>query len=172
MEYIEIGKIVNTHGIKGEVKIYPYTDDLEAILKLKNIYIENSSLKTGSEKEKVRVRSIKLHKNMFIAMLENIDSIEKAEMLRDKYIYREIDREEELEEDEYYVKDLMGLNVCLENGEEFGIVKDVINTGANDIYVVSTKSYGEVLIPVIKQVVKKIDMHDKKIYISLMEGLI
>lgn len=172
MEYIEFGKIVNTHGIKGEVKIYPYTDNLEAILKLKSIYMDSSNSKDLSKKEIVRVKSIKIHKNMFIAMLENIDSMDKAEKLKDKYVYKEMEKAEDLEEDEYYVKDLIGLNVCLENGEDFGIVKDVVNLGASDIYTISTKDHGDVLIPAIKDVVKKIDMKNKKIYISLMEGLI
>lgn len=172
MKYIEFGKIVNTHGIKGEVKIYPYTDNLEAILKLKSIYLGNEISENESGKEMIKVKSIKIHKNMFIAMLENIDSMEKAEKLKDKYVFKELEKAEDLEEDEYYVKDLIGLNVYLEDGEEFGIVKDVMNTGANDIYTISTKSHGEVLIPAIKDVVKKIDIENKKIYISLMEGLI
>ncbi len=165
MEYTELGKIVNTHGIKGEVRIYPYTDDMKAALKLKKIYLDSS-------KEEVLVRSIKVHKNMFIASLDKIDSMEKAEKLKDKMIYKESAKAEDLEEDEYYVSDLIGLEVLLENGESFGIVKDIISTGANDVYTISTKEHGEVLIPAIKDVVKKIDIKEKKIYISLMEGLI
>jgi len=87
-------------------------------------------------------------------------------------IYKESTKAEDLEEDEYYVSDLIGLEVLLEDGKSFGIVKDIISTGANDVYTISTKEHGEVLIPAIKDVVKKIDIKEKKIYISLMEGLI
>lgn len=172
MEYIEFGKIVNTHGIKGEVKIYPYTDDLQDALKLKSLYIGDDVSDSHSKKEKIIIKSIKIHKNMFLAMLENIDSVEKAEKLKNKYVFREFDKAEELEEDEYYVKDLIGLNVYLESGEEFGVIKDVTNTGANDIYTIASKSHGDVLIPAIKDVVKEIDIKGKRICIHLMEGLI
>lgn len=172
MEYVEFGKIINTHGIKGEVKIYPYTSDFDLAIKLKKIYIGNSSLLETKDKEKINLKSIKVHKNMFIAMLENIDTMDKAEKLKNKYVFKEIDGAEKLEEGVYYVKDLIGLEVYLEDKKHFGILTDVITTGANDVYIVATKSHGDVLIPAITDVVKKIDLSSKKIYISLMEGLI
>ena len=163
MELIEFGKITSTHGIKGEVKIYPYTDDIDNILKLKKLYI--------SEKPYV-INSIKFHKNMLIVKLKKINTIEEAEVLKNSIVSRELDSYEVLEEDTYYIKDLIGLEVFLENGEEFGVLKDVFQTGANDVYVVETLEKKEVLLPAIKDVIKDIDISNKKMVVKLMEGLV
>lgn len=161
--YIDFGKITNTHGIRGEVKIYPYTDDVDNILNLKKIYIEGKGYK---------VSSIRFHKNMFITKLVGINTVEEAEAFRNKLVQREIDEAEELEEDTYYIKDLIGLDVYLEKGELFGKIKDVFPTGANDVYVVQTVNEKEVLIPAIKSVVKDVDLGSNKMIIELMEGLV
>ena len=163
MEYIEFGKIVNTHGIKGEIKIYPYTNDIDNILKLKKVYIDELEF---------NVQSIKLHKNMFIIKLVSIDSIEDAQKYMNKLVYRGLEQKEKLDNHEYYVRDLEGINVFLEDGCEFGILKEVFQTGANDVYNVVTKEYGEVLIPAIKSVVKSVDLKGRKMVIHFMEGLI
>ncbi len=161
--YIDFGKITSTHGIKGEIKIYPYTDDVDNILSLKKIYIEGKGYK---------VNSIRFHKNMFIAKLMGINTVEDAENFRNKLVQREIDENEELEEDTYYIKDLIGLEVYLEKGELFGKIKDVFQTGANDVYVIQTVDEKEVLIPAIKSVVKDVDIISNKMIIELMEGLV
>lgn len=163
MQYIEFGKITSTHGIKGEMKIYPYTDDIENILKLKKVYIDSNMYK---------VSSIKFHKNMFIAKLKEINTIEQAEKFRNKLVHRELDENEVLEEDTYYIKDLVDSKVFLEDGTEFGKLIDVFQTGANDVYIIKTIDNQEVLIPAIKDVVKDIDIKNKKITIELMEGLV
>lgn len=161
--YIDFGKITSTHGIRGEVKIYPYTDDVDNILSLKKIYIDDKEYK---------VNSIRFHKNMFIAKLMGINTVEQAETFRNKLVKREIDEDEELEEDTYYIKDLIGLDVYLENNELFGKIKDVFQTGANDVYVIETLDNKEVLIPAIKSVVKDVDIASGKMIIELMEGLV
>ena len=161
--YIDFGKITSTHGIRGEVKIYPYTDDVDNILSLKKIYIEDKGYK---------VSSIRFHKNMFIAKLMGVNTVEDAETFRNKLVQREIDENEELEEDTYYIKDLIGLDVYLESNELFGKIKDVFQTGANDVYVIRTIDEKEVLIPAIKSVVKDVDINSNKMIIELMEGLI
>lgn len=161
--YIDFGKITSTHGIKGEMKIYPYTDDIDNILNLKKLYINDKAYK---------INSIKFHKNMLIAKLSGINTIEEAEKFRNKVVQREIDKNEVLEEDTYYVKDLIGLDVYLEAGSLFGKVKDVFQTGANDVYVIETLDKKEVLIPAIKDVVKIVDIAENKMIIELMEGLI
>lgn len=163
MEYIEIGKAVNTHGIKGEIKVYPYSNDFQNILSLKKIYID--------EKEFL-IQSIRVHKNMFVIKLENINSIEETSIYMNKLIYRKCDAKEDLDDNEFYVKDLIGVEVLLEDGSKFGTLKDVFQTGANDVYIVETEEHGEVLIPAIKSVVKDIDIPQKKMVIHLMEGLI
>lgn len=163
MQYIEFGKITSTHGIKGEMKIYPYTDDVDNILKQKKVYINS---------KEYTVSSMKFHKNMFITKLKEIDTIEQAEKFRNFIIQRELDENEVLEEDTYYIKDLVKCTVFLEDGTEFGKLIDVFQTGANDVYVIKTTVNNEVLIPAIKDVVKDIDIKTKKIVIELMEGLI
>lgn len=161
--YIDFGKITSTHGIKGEIKIYPYTDDVDNILNLKKLYIN---------KEEYKINSIKFHKNMFIAKLNGINTIEQAEKFRNVLVQREISDEEVLEEDTYYVKDLIGLDVFLEDETLFGKVKDVFQTGANDVYVIETPDNKEVLIPAIKSVVKSVCIAENKMVIELMEGLV
>ena len=161
--YIDFGKITSTHGIRGEVKIYPYTDDVDNILNLKKIYIEGKGYK---------ISSIRFHKNMFVTKLNGINTVEEAEAFRNKLVQREIDENEELEEDTYYIKDLIGLDVYLENNELFGKIKDVFQTGANDVYVIQTVDSKEVLIPAIKSVVKDVDIVGNKMIIELMEGLV
>lgn len=160
--YIDFGKITSTHGIRGEVKIYPWTDDVDNILSLKKIYIGEKGYK---------VSSIRFHKNMFITKLVGVNTVEDAESLRNKLVQREIDENEELEEDTYYIKDLIGLDVYLENNELYGKIKDVFQTGANDVYVIYTVDEKEVLIPAIKSVVKDVDIASGKMIIELMEGL-
>jgi len=161
--YIDFGKITSTHGIRGEVKIYPYTDDVDNILNLKKIYIESKEYK---------VNSIRFHKNMFITKIMGINTANEAETFRNKLVQREIDENEELEEDTYYIKDLIGLDVYLENNQLFGKIKDVFQTGANDVYVIQTVDEKEVLIPAIKSVVKDVDIDGNKMIIELMEGLV
>ena len=161
--YIDFGKITSMHGIKGEVKVYPYTDNIEYILSLKKLYINLKEYK---------IDNIRFHKNMFIIKLNGINTIEDAEKFRDSIVQREIDNNEVLEEDTYYVKDLIGLKVFLENGEEFGILIDVFQTGANDVYVIKDINDKDILIPAIKDVVKHIDIENHKMIIKLMEGLV
>ena len=162
MEYIEFGKIVNTHGIKGEVKIYSYTDNPSNILKLKKVYIENIEY---------QVERIRLASNMFILKLKGIDRIEDTECIKNKEIYREVLKKEKESTDEFFVRDLIGLDVVDEEENKIGILSDVINTGANDIYIVKREAQKELLLPVIKQVVKNIDIKNKKIVVKIMEGL-
>lgn len=162
MEYIEFGKVVNTHGIKGEIKIYSYTDDPTNILNLKKVYIEN----VEHEIEKVRYAS-----NMFVMKLKGIDKIEDAASIMNKEIFREISTQELENEEEFFVRDLIGLDILDNNNKYIGKLKDIINTGANDIYIVEKEDGKELLIPAIKQVVNKIDIKEKHIIVTLMEGL-
>lgn len=162
MEYIEFGKIVNTHGIKGEVKIYSYTDNPSNILNLKKVYIENVEY---------QVERIRLASNMFILKLKGIDRIEDTVSIKNKEIYREVLKKEKESLEEFFVRDLIGLDVVDEEENKIGILSDVINTGANDIYIVKKEDAKELLLPAIKQVIKNIDIKNKKIVVKIMEGL-
>ncbi|MEG0073659.1 MAG: ribosome maturation factor RimM [Clostridia bacterium] len=166
MQYIEIGKTVNTHGVRGELKIYTYTDDIEALRKLKTIYI---TMKDGSLKD-FKVCGTKVQKNMLIVKLDTVDTVEDANMLRDLIVQRER-KPNELDEDTFYIVDLIGLQVYEDTGELLGVLEDVIQPGANDVYVVKMTDGKEILLPVIKQVVKDIDLENKRITVHVMEGL-
>lgn len=161
-ELIEFGKIVNTHGLKGEIKVYSYTDDDENVLRLKAVYIQNT---------KYKVQSMKQFKNMFLMKLKDIDTIEEAENLVDKMCFRKIKAGESNDEDGYFIKDLIGIEV-FENNEKIGTLKEVFKTGANDVYEVVDENGKSIYIPAIKQVVKSIDINSKKMVVKLMEGLI
>ena len=167
MQSVLIGQIVNVHGIKGEVKIYPYTDDVDSLAKkLKTVYLDE--LMTESYNVSCRVQ-----KGMLLAKLSTIDTVEKAENLRKKYVYISEEDLDTLEEDSYYVKDLIGLEIYnIEDNKLIGTLDYVFNTGANDVYEVTTTDNKKVYLPAIKQVIKKVDIKARKIYVELMEGLI
>ena len=162
METIEFGKIVNTHGLKGEVKVYSYTDDVNHILKLKKVYISN--------KEYI-VESMKVQKQMFLMKLKGIDTIEATKSIMDKMCYREIEKDESNEEQGFFIKDLIGLKVVDIDGNEIGILKEVFRTGANDVYEIHDNENKSKYIPAIKNVVKSIDIKSKIMIVELMEGL-
>ncbi len=167
MKSVLIGQIVNVHGIKGEVKVYPYTDDVDNLsVKMKKIYLDENL------KEEYKT-SCRVQKGMLLVKITGIDTVEEAEALRNKYIYISDSTLETLEEDSYYVKDLIGLEVIdTKTNETFGTLDYVFNTGANDVYEITTKQNTKVYLPAIKQVIKKVDIKARKIYVEIMEGLI
>lgn len=162
MEYIEFGKIVNTHGIKGEVKIYSYTDDPDNILKLKNVYIDSV---------KYDVEKIRYVSNMFVIKIKGIDRIEDTECIMNKEIKREVSDKEFENDNEFFVRDLIGIEVFDESDIYIGKLKQVLNTGANDVYVINRENKEELLLPAIAQVVKQIDIKKRKMTVCIMEGL-
>ena len=165
MNSILIGKIVNIHGIKGEIKVYPYTDDIENLSKLKEIYLDEKLEK------KYIIKSSKIQKNMLILKFASIDSVEEAEKLRNMNLY--IPKLKVQEEDTYYIEDLISLEVIdIKNNVSIGKITYVFNNGANDVYEILTNDGKKVYFPAIKQVVKKVDIKDNKIYVEVMKGLI
>ncbi|MCL2592805.1 MAG: ribosome maturation factor RimM [Defluviitaleaceae bacterium] len=166
MDFFDIGTIINTHGIKGEVRVYPLTDEPERFKKLKQarIFLRGQEFFYDIE-------SAKLHKQFVILKLKGIESIEDANKLRDGVIKIERKDAIELEEDEYFAKDLYNMLVVLENGEELGILTDIIITGANDVYVVRSEGKKDILIPAIKQCILNVDVKNKKMTVHLLKGL-
>ena len=164
---LEIGQIVNTFGIKGEVKVKPFTDDIKRFDKLKKINIEQKN-----NKKEYEIENIKYHKDMVILKLKGIDQIEQAELLRNSYL--KINRNEEvpLEENTYYIVDLLGLSVYTEEDVLLGILDDIYNTGSNDIYVVKDSLGKQTLLPAIQDVIKEIDIENQKIIVHVMKGLL
>lgn len=166
-EYFEIGQIVNTSGLKGILKIKPFTDDIKKFNNLKTIYI-----KTKSGLEEFKIEQVRYVKNMVMLKLAGIDTVEEAEKYRNLYIKILRDQEEELEEGSYYVVDILGCKVNTDKNQELGKVVDVFQTGSNDVYVVKDEQGKQVLLPAIKQVIKNVDIKNKIITVHLLEGLV
>ena len=164
---LEVGQIVNTFGIKGEVKVTPFTDDINRFDNLKKVYV-----KTKKDSKLYKVENARYHKNMVLLKLEGIENPEQAELLKNAFL--EIDREDAipLEEGQYFIADLIGLEVYTDEGKILGKVDDIYNTGANDIYVVKDELGKQVLLPGIKDVIKQVDLESKKITVHLIPGLI
>lgn len=165
-EKLEVGQIVNTFGIKGFVKIYPYVDDIQRFDDLKNVYIKSKNIN-----QKLEIEQVKYQKNMVLVKFKGIETVEQAEKLRNAYV--EIDRKDaiKLEEGQYFIADLLGLEVFLDTGEKLGILDDIFNTGSKDIYVVKNELGKQFLLPYIDEVIKKIDLENGKIIVHLIEGL-
>ena len=166
-KYLEIGQIVNTFGIKGMVKIKPFTDDIKRFDKLETIYIEN---KKG--KKEYRIEEVKYHKNMVLMKLQGIDTKEQADLLRQSYLLVDREKEEPLEEGVYYIVDLIGLEVYTDQEQFLGKVEDIFNTGSNDVYVVKDELGKQILLPGIPEVLQKVDLEKGKIIVHLIPGLI
>ena len=166
-EYFEIGQIVNTSGLKGILKIKPFTDDIKKFSNLKTIYI-----KTKSGLTEFKIEQVRYVKNMVMLKLTGIDTVEEAEKYRNLYIKILRDQEEELEEGSYYVVDILGCKVNTDTNQELGKVVDVFQTGSNDVYVVKDEQGKQILLPAIKQVIKNVDIKNRIITVHLLEGLV
>lgn len=166
MEYISIGQIVNTYGVKGELKVYPLTDDIRRFDKVKIVYIEeNQGL------YKYEIQHIKYLNNIVIVKFKNVEDIESAEKFRNKYIKVHRNDAVKLPEDSFFVCDIIDTDVFTVEGEPLGKVYDVIQTGSNDVFVVKTEDK-EILIPALKTIFKEIDIIKGRIVVKLPEGLI
>ncbi|MBP3310500.1 MAG: 16S rRNA processing protein RimM [Ruminococcus sp.] len=162
-QYLEAGKIVTTHGIKGEVKIMPYTDYPELLCEFDRLF-------SGRNHDEIIVERARVQKNMVIAKLEGIDTPEEAEKLRNKILYMHRD-DLELDEDTYFIQDLIGVEVKdADSGEVYGEIADVMQTGANDVYVVRGADR-EYLVPAIADVVVSTDIDSNIMLIRPLDGL-
>jgi len=156
---IEIGKIVNTHGIRGEVKVTPWCDD-------PNIYCELSYFYAAGQKyEILRAR---VHKNSVIIELDGVVGIDAAIAMRNKIVTIERDIFGDLDDGVYYICDLIGVNVQTDDGQALGNIKDVIKTGSNDVYVLTSG----VLVPALKDVILEVDIASKRMTVRLPDGLL
>ena len=166
-KYLEIGQIVNTNGLKGILKIKPLTDDITRFEDLEAVYIEKAK-----ELIKYNIQEVKYNKNMVLLKLEGIDDISEAEKYKNCYI--KINREDalKLEENSYFVVYIIGLEVYTEEEELLGKVIEVFSTGSNDVYTIKNSEGKEILLPAISEVIKKVDIPNKKIIVHLLEGLI
>ena len=166
-KYFRVGVLANTHGIRGEVKVYPTTDDINRFKKLKKCILD-----TGKEYIDLNVESVKFFKNMVILKFKEYNNINDVECYKGKDILVSRDNAVKLEKGEYYIADILGAKVILEDGSEFGVLEDVMQTGANDVYVVKTLDNKEVLLPKIDECVKKLDIENKIVTVHIMKGLL
>ncbi len=164
---LQVGVITQTHGIKGEVKVFPTTDDAGRFRKLKEVIMD-----TGRERLNLEIEGVKFFKQFAILKFKGYDSINDVEKYKNAKLYVTRDKAVKLKKDEYFIADLIGMDVVTEDGEVFGRVKDVLVTGANDVYVVEREDKPEALLPAIKECVRNVDMEQGKITVHIMDGLI
>ena len=154
-DLIRVGVIINTFGVKGEVKIYP---DIDYFDELERVFIKDKEYK---------IEKLRDQKGIIIAKFEGIDDINQIENLKNEEVMIALEDRPELPKGKHYVGDLLGLEVITEDGQVLGTLDNIYNTGANDIYEV-----GEILLPATDEVIKQIDMENKKIIVHLLKGLI
>ncbi len=178
-DMLRVGVISSTHGIKGEVKVYPTTDDPKRFSSLKKVYLDYSVTGIKGKKQveciELRIERVRYFKQFVILKFKEIDDINDVEKYKGMDLY--VTREDAipLGEDENYICDLIGLLVVNEEGEAVGELKDVLQTGANDVYVVKgNEKFGnkEMLLPAIKQCILKVDLEKKQVTVHIMEGLL
>ena len=166
-ELLQVGVITSTHGVRGEVKVYPTTDDATRFKKLKHVLLD-----TGKETLPLEIQGVKFFKQFVILKFKGIDNINDIEKYKRCPILVERCDAVELEEDEYFIADMIGMAVETEDGKEFGTLKDVIETGANDVYVIDSIEHGEVLVPAIKECILNVNIEECRMKIHLMDGLV
>lgn len=166
-EYFEVGQIVNTFGIKGQVKVKPFTDDLERFEELKSVLVEK-------EKEliEMQIEEVKYQQTVVLLKLKGIEDMNMAEKLKGCYLKIKREDARKLPNDTYFIADLIGLNVYTEDGILLGKVDDIYNNKSNDIYVIKDELGKQILLPAIKDVIKHIDIENEKITVHLLNGLI
>lgn len=164
---LQVGVITQTHGIKGEVKVFPTTDDASRFKKLKEVIMD-----TGRERLNMEVEGVKFFKQYAIVKFKGYDSINDVEKYKGSKLYVTRDKAVRLKKDEYFIADLIGMQVITEDGEPFGVLKDVMVTGANDVYVVEREDSSEVLLPAIRECILRIDMEQGVIMVHIMDGLL
>ena len=166
---LKVGKIVNTHSLRGEVKVISSTDFEEQRFEKGTELLVTRGNQVVKE---VTVESYRTHKNNLLVKFVGIDSIEEAEKLKNLQIKIDSENIGELEENEFYFHEIIGCEVFDENGKSLGEISEILTPGANDVWVIKSQNGKEILIPYIEDVVKKIDVENKKIDIEVMEGLI
>jgi len=164
--YLRVGVISTTHGIKGEVKVFPTTDDPNRFKELKNIFLD-----TGKELITLEIMGVKFFKQMVILKFKEFDNINEVEKYRGKDLLILREDAVKLEEGEYFIYDLIDSEVVTDEGEMLGTLIEIMATGANDVYVVKTPSGEEILIPSIKECILDVNVEEKKILVHLLNGL-
>lgn len=166
-DLLQVGIITSTHGVRGEVKVYPTTDDPRRFRRLKEVVLD-----TGREKLNLEIESVKFFKQFVILKFKGLDNMNDIEKYRQKSLYVTRKNAVRLQRDEYFIADLIGLKVQDEDGKELGTVKDVIETGANDVYEVEMADGRSLLLPAIKQCILNVDVENGTMQVHVLEGLL
>ena len=166
-DLLQVGIITSTHGVRGEVKVYPTTDDRRRFRRLKEVVVD-----TGREKLNLEIEGFKFFKQFVILKFKGLDNINDIEKYRQKSLYVTRKNAVRLQRDEYFIADLIGLKVQDEDGTELGTVKDVIETGANDVYEVEMADGRSLLLPAIKQCILNVDVENGMMQVHVLEGLL
>ena len=164
---MQVGVISSTHGVRGEVKVFPTTDDVKRFKKLKKVILD-----TGKEQLPLEIEGVKFFKQFVILKFRGIDNINDIEKYKGKRLLVDREHAVKLKKDEYFIADMIGMDVFTEDGELFGALKDVMETGANDVYIIEMSDGKEVLVPAIKQCILDVDIENRKMVIHLLEGLV
>ncbi len=167
-EFLRVGVITSTHGIKGEVKVYPTTDDAERFLALKE---KEVLLDTGREMLPLVIENVRFFKNLVILKFQGIDNINDIEKYRGRDLLVTRENAVPLEEGEFFICDIIGSTVYEEDGSVFGTLRDVMETGANNVFVVETGDGREVLLPYIDDCIREVNVEEKRIVAYIMPGL-
>jgi 16S rRNA processing protein RimM len=166
-DLLQVGAITQPHGIHGEVKVFPTTDDVRRFKKLKDVILD-----TGREKITLEIEGVKFFKQYAILKFKGFDNINDIEKYKGKCLYVTRENAVKLRRDEYFIADLIGLQVYDEENNYLGVLTNVIETGANDVYEVKFEDGRDVLFPAIKQCILDVDMENRKMKVHIMAGLL
>ncbi len=164
---LQVGVISSTHGVRGEVKVFPTTDDVKRFKRLKEVILD-----TGREELTLEIEGVKFFKQFVILKFKGIDNINDIEKYKGKSLYVTRANAVRLRKDEYFIADLQGLQVVDESGAPIGILRDVMETGANDVYIVDMKDGRELLLPAIKECILQVDIEARVMQVHIMDGLL
>lgn len=166
-DLLQVGIISSTHGVRGEVKVFPTTDDVNRFKKLKEVLLD-----TGNGQLKLQIESVKFFKQFVILKFKGYNNINDIEKYKGKSLLVTRENAVKLKKDEYFIADLIGMKVENEDGSFSGILKDVIETGANDVYTVLCENGREVLIPAIRECILSVDTDKREMKVHLLDGLL
>ncbi|MGN0298260.1 MAG: ribosome maturation factor RimM [Lachnospiraceae bacterium] len=164
---LRVGVVTSTHGLKGEVKVYPTTDTPDRFFDIEKVYI-----KIGRDQKRLEIENVRFFKEQVILKFKGMNRIEDVENFRQCELY--IDREDAVacEENENYIGDLIDMDVVTEDGQYLGVLTDVYETGANDVYIVETKAGKELMIPAIPDCILEVDLEKNEMTVHLLDGLL
>lgn len=166
-DLLQVGAITQTHGLHGEVKVFPTTDDANRFKKLKEVILD-----TGKEKMLLEIESVKFFKQFVILKFKGFDNINDIERYKGRNLYVTRENAVKLKKDEYFIADLIDLEICDENDVPIGVLKNVIETGANDVYEIVLSDGRDLLLPAIRQCILDVDIENRKMKVHILDGLL